>query len=182
MSMYAEYDFTAYERVLSQGRALVSYLGQFLIPHTPSMGLATDAFEVSRGLLAPPSTLLSLLLLGSLSLAAIIVRKRWPSVFAVVMSRRPCHRDSFLPLELYYEHRNLMPSIGIALALVGLAVVASRWLESRGVRMGRVGAVVAVALILALSVMTHGRARVWSDPLVLYKSELDAHPESFAQW
>lgn len=181
MNMYGEYDFTPYERVLSQGRALVSYLGQFLIPHTPSMGLATDTFEASRGLLKPPSTLMSILLLAALSAAAITVRKRLPSVFAGWLLFLVGHavESSFLPLELYYEHRNLMPSIGIVLALVALAVEASRRLESRGVRMGRVGAVAVVALILALGVMTHGRARVWSDNLVLYKSELDAHPESF---
>lgn len=181
MAMYAEYDFTPYERVISQGRALVSYLGQFLIPHTPSMGLATDTFEASRGLLDPPSTLWSLLLLAALSLCALFARKRMPSVFAGWFLFLLGHavEGSFLPLELYYEHRNLMPSIGISLALVGLASAGSTWLRARGVRAGRIGAVAAVALILALSVMTHGRARVWSDLLVLYTSELNAHPESF---
>ncbi len=181
MSMYGEYDFTPYERVLSQGRALASYLGQFLIPHTPSMGLATDDFDPSRGLLTPPTTLASILLLAGLSFAAIVARRQMPSVFAgwFVFLAGHAVEASFLPLELYYEHRNLLPSIGIALAAVTLAVRAGRQLEARGVRVGRVGAIVAIALLLALSVMTHGRARVWSDPLVLYKTELHAHPESY---
>ena len=178
---YAEYDFTVVERLMSQGRALMEYAGQFLVPHTPSMGLATDGFVTSHGLLDPPSTLASLLALVALSAVAIGVRGRMPTAFAGWFIFLVGHavESSFLPLELYYEHRNLLPSFGLTLVLVDMATATGRWFASKGLRTGRIGVAVAVAVTLALGVMTHGRARVWSDPLVLFRSELDAHPESY---
>lgn len=181
MGGYAEYDFSWLERLLSQSRALIGYAGQFLIPHTPSMGLATDDFIPSRGLLHPPSTLGSLLLLALASGIAISIRKHRPTLFAGWFVFLVGHgvESSFLPLELYYEHRNLLPSVGLTLIVVDSAIAAGRWLSQKGVRTGRVGVVAAAAVVLVLSVMTHGRARVWSDPLVLFQTELDAHPNSY---
>jgi hypothetical protein len=181
MAGYAEYDFTWWERLLTQGRALMGYVGQTVIPHTPSMGLATDAFQPSRGLFDPVTTALSLLALVVLSIGAFAVRTRMPTVLAgwCVFILGHAVEGSFLPLELYYEHRNLLPSLGLILIAVSVAARLGRWLSLKGVRVGRIGIVAASALVLALALMTHGRARVWSDPLVLFQSELKAHPDSY---
>lgn len=181
MAGYAEYDFTWGERLLSQSRALASYARQFLLPHTPSMGLATDDFAVSRGLFSPPSTAISLFLLVVASLVAAGLRKHRPTFFAGWFIFLTAHivESSFLPLELYYEHRNLLPSIGLAMVAIDLSALAGSWLSARGVRTGRVGMAVAFGVLLALAAMTHGRARVWSNTIVLFQSEFGAHPESY---
>lgn len=177
---YAGYDFDPFQRLLSQGRALCNYLRQLLFPYTPSMGVSTDDYIASTGWLTPATTLPALALLGVLSFGAWRVRDRLPSVFAGWFFFLAAHsvESSFLPLELYYEHRNYLPSLGIFLAAGGLAAASAEYLAARQVRIGRVSVVCAVALALMLGFLTHGRARVWAHPVVLAESELRHHPQS----
>ena len=177
---YAEYDFTPWQRLLSEARVLCDYLRQLIFPHTPAMGISTDDFQPSRGMLSPPSTALSIGLLVMLTVSACMVRRRFPAIFAGWMFFLAAHsvESTFLPLELYYEHRNYLPSIGAFLACASLLSLAGARLAAAHVRVERVGAVCIAVLILTLALLTHGRARVWSDPLVLAESELRNHPTS----
>ncbi len=181
LASYGEYDFGVYERLLSQMRALMTYLVQFVAPHTPSMGVFTDDFPVSRGLLAPITTFASLIGLVTLTGLAILLGRKQPTVLAGWLIFLIAHavESGFLPLELYYEHRNYLPSVGLLLSLASLTHVAGAWLTSRGIRTGRIAIPIGICLLLALGLMTHGRARVWGDPLVLVRSELTGSPESF---
>lgn len=177
---YAEYDFSPYQRVISQGRVLIDYVKQLLAPHTPSMGVFTDDYVVSSSLLTPPSTLLAILALLAVTLATWHFRKRHPSLFGGWLIFLAAHsvESSFLPLELYYEHRNYLPSFGIFLAVASVAHAGAEALRGRGIRAGRVGVATMTALLIMLATMTHGRARIWADPVLLVESELRQHPKS----
>ncbi len=177
---YVMYDFTMGQRLLSEARVLCDYLGQLLIPHTPSMGVFTDDYKASTGWLDPPTTLLAVATLAIVTIFVWAVRARFPSLFAGWFLFLAAHgvESTVLPLELYYEHRNYLPSLGVFLAAAALITSASSSLSSRGVRMGRVGAVCAAALLVTLAGQTFGRARVWSDSLLLFSSEFRHHPES----
>lgn len=180
LGRYAEYDFSASERLLTQPRVLCDYLLQLLAPKPPSMGVFTDGYVVSRGLLAPPSTAIALAALVGVSFVAWRCRHQARGFFFGWCFFIGAHAiESFVaPVELYYEHRNYLPSVGIFVAVASLLCVAGRFLKSKNVRARRVGLVALSALLLLLAIQTHGRARVWSDPLVLIRSEVDAHPRS----
>lgn len=177
---FAEYPFTLYERLISEGRALINYMRMTILPHTPSMGVYTDDFRASEGLLSPPTTLLSLLLLASISAVTWRKRIRAPTLFAGWFLFLSGHsvEASILPIELYYEHRNYLPSIGLLLATASLIAHAAEAAKANGLRVARVGIAVGIAVIATLALMTHGRARVWSNRFVLAESELAHHPES----
>jgi len=48
--------FTLNERLLSEPRVITDYMGALLLPRGPALGLYTDDFTISHGLLFPPTT------------------------------------------------------------------------------------------------------------------------------
>lgn len=173
-------DFTLYERLISQGRVLCDYLWKLVAPNPPLMGIYTDDFAASTGLFSPPTTVICILLLAGFSYAAWRLRAQWPSVFFGWFLFLAAHALEAGPisLELYFEHRNYLPSVGILLALVALGHEAGVWLSGRHMRPSRIAIIVLPALLLLLALGAHGRARVWSDRLLIAESSLEAHPQS----
>ena len=70
---YSFRDFNLQERVLTEGRVLIFYLKSILIPSISELGLFHDDITVSRGLFDPPATFYSLMALGGMLLAAILL-------------------------------------------------------------------------------------------------------------
>jgi protein O-mannosyl-transferase len=177
---YESRDFTMAERLLTQGRVLCDYIGSLLAPNPPSMGIYTDDFVASASLLSPPTTLAALLFLLATSAAAWHSRKRLPAVAFGWFFFLAAHALEAGPisLELYFEHRNYLPSIGLLTALVALAHEAGRALAHHKLRPGRIGAATLTATLLVLTLGTHGRALVWRDRLLIAESSLATHPQS----
>lgn len=178
---YTIRDFTLLERLLSQPRALMEYLGLILWPRGGQMGVFVDDFLPSTGLLAPPSTLFAIAALLAISGFAIALRKQAPSFFAGWFFFLVAHgvESTFLPLELYFEHRNYLPTFGILLAMAGLLA----WLsEKLGVRFAAQSAAAgwAMALIAALgfSAVTWQQVRVWRTEDAMATQALKYRPHS----
>lgn len=179
MATYAEWDFGPWERLLTQSRALIDYIGMLLFPRGPLMGLYTDDFAVSHGLLSPPSTLFSLLGLLAISIAAIALRKRAPSLFAGWFFFLVAHsvESSFLPLEMYYEHRNYLPALGLFLAVFGLIPLLPP-IRTNVLSPKALGLTAATGFILLLCVATLGRVLIWQDMGTIAQLGLKNHPDS----
>lgn len=177
---YLVRDFDWLQRLLTEARALCDYLWKILVPSSPSMGVYTDDYAVSTSLLSPPTTLLAILMLAAVTLTAWQFRKRIPALFVGwgIFLVGHAIESSVLPLELYFEHRNYLPMVGVLYAAVGLAVAGGDALQKAGLRPGRIGAVLAVGLFALLAFGTHGRARVWSTPETLAISAVASHPQS----
>ena len=177
---YVARDFSLMERVLSEPRALTDYVGLLLFPRSPRLGLFTDDFAVSTGLLAPPSTLLAIIALLAMSTLAIVVRKRAPSVFAGWFFFLVAHavESTILPLELYFEHRNYLPAFGLWLAVAGLCELLTRNLSFNVLSPRKLGLLVAGGFILVFGFGTLGRAWVWQQPDMIIGQALKSHPGS----
>jgi hypothetical protein len=179
LASYAEWDFTVWERLLTQPRALLDYLGMLMLPRGPLMGLYTDDFAVSHGLLSPPSTLIALLALAAISVAAVAFRKRAPSVFAGWFFFLVAHsvESGFLPLEMYYEHRNYLPSFGVFLAALGLMALVPKF-QTNILSPRQLGLLAAIGFALLLCVGTLGRVLIWQDMGSIVQLGAKAHPDS----
>lgn len=177
---YALYDFNLTERLLTQPRALMDYLGQLLLPRGPLMGLYTDDFAVSKSLLSPASTLYATLALAAISLLAIGLRRRSPSFFAGWFFFLVAHsmESSFLPLDLYFEHRNYLPSVGILLAVTGLLSFIPTDIKTNVLDVGQLTIVVATGLILVFAFGTFSRTQIWKDKQSIVDQGLRNHPYS----
>ncbi|MGO1000010.1 tetratricopeptide repeat protein [Lysobacter sp. CA196] len=180
LSGYAERDFTLVERLLTQSRVLMDYVGTVLVPRTPLLGLYTDDFQPSTGLLSPPTTLFSLLALLAISAGAVALRKRAPSVFAGWFFFLVAHgvESSILALELYFEHRNYLPAFGLILAVVGLTSLVPKDLHTNVFTPRQLGLVIAAGFALSFAFATGGRAHVWQAEDLLLEQGLKHHPES----
>ena len=161
---YAGRDFSLYERLLSQSRALWEYISLMQWPRGGMMGVYVDDFAASSGLFAPWTTALALAGLLAVSCFAIAVRKAAPSVFAGWFFFLAAHsiESSVFPLELYFEHRNYLPSWGLLLMAFGLlSWLASKLPVQRQAAAGRVGYALAAVAALGFSLVTWQQVQVW---------------------
>lgn len=178
---YAIRDFTLLERLMSQPRALMEYLGLILWPRGGLMGLYVDDFYHSTGLLAPFATVFSILTLLGLSWFAVAVRKQAPSIFAGWFFFLVAHgvESTFLPLELYFEHRNYLPAFGVLLGLAGLLVWATDRLGlCRYPWLGRVGWGAAAVAAIGLGAITWQQVHVWRSERTLAMQAFQHRPDS----
>lgn len=158
---YVGRGFTPGERLQSEGRVLMLYLYQLLVPIQRNMGFFYDDFAVSRGWLDPVSTIVSVGALALIVALAFFVRRQNP-LFCFGILLFFCGHSleaGILSLELAFEHRNYLPSLGIFLALSSL-------LPLQHMRK-RVRTLSAASLLVVLAAMTFFRVSAWSEALPL---------------
>lgn len=169
---YATRDFTIHERVLTQFRVMVMYLGQILLPVQSNMGFFHDDVSVSTGLLSPVTTLFSALVLIALLASSYVMRIRAPLYTFGVLFFFASHllESSIFGLELMFEHRNYLGLLGILIAAMSVIPLAIDH---------RKGLVTAVVIgLCGFSFLTWQRSLTWSEPIRMYEYMYYAHPES----
>jgi hypothetical protein len=122
--LYVKRNFDHVERLMTEWRVLVDYIRLIYLPKISEMGPYHDDYLVSRGLLEPYTTLLSLLVILTVCLSAYFFRNRLPLLYFAVFCFFGAHllESTILPLELYYEHRNYLPSI-VLIILVFYSII-----------------------------------------------------------
>lgn len=115
---YSGRDFTLLERLLTETRALTHYVAKTLLLHPRDFGLFHDDYLISKGLLTPPLTLITTLLITGSLIAAGIWRRTYPLLAFGILWFYAGHviESSFLGLVPYFEHRNYLPLLGILFA------------------------------------------------------------------
>jgi len=171
---YEGREFSLQERLLTQLRLLWQYLSWLVFPNINSMGFQHDDIPLSVAWLSPVTTLLSALAWLALLALSWLLRERLPLLGFAVLFYLVGHalESSVWPLEMVYEHRNYLPSVGVFLLLAWLLHSAFRW--QKRVR----PAVPVFALLAVLSTLLFLRVQVWSEPLRLTAVNVDNHPES----
>jgi hypothetical protein len=126
---YTFREFTLAERLLTQPRILFDYLSNIFLPRLYSFTLFHDDYPFSRGLLNPPTTVLALGLWAGVIAAAFYLRRAYPVAAFGALWFLAGHalESTFLPLMLFFEHRNYLAMFGPLLALID----AARWLMFR---------------------------------------------------
>ena len=121
--------FTMSERVLTQFRVVLYYLTLLAFPLPSRLNLDYD-FPLSRTVLDPPSTLISIVIILCLIGYGVATAKKRPVVSFCIFwyFGNLAIESSIFPLEMVFEHRLYLPSIGPFL-LFGLGVVwgIERW-------------------------------------------------------
>lgn len=177
---YATRDFTLLERLLTEPRILWDYVASILVPFGPKLGIFHDHYPKSTGLLSPPATLAAILAWVAIVAFAWCLRRRHPTLAGGVFLYLAGHamESTAWPLELYFEHRNYLPAIGVLLACAGIGGWAAERLGRPTQAFRAAGAALLVLVPLAYLGVTHGRARVWSSAETLYAQELRFNGDS----
>ncbi|MEP5566892.1 MAG: hypothetical protein ABJN62_03575 [Halioglobus sp.] len=171
--------FTLSERLLTQSRIFWDYLAQLLLPDVSRMGVYHDDIVLSRSIADPIYTLYALVglaLLASICLKMLTYQYGRYFVYAILFFVIGHSVESTVfPLELYFEHRNYLPGVGVFLVLgVAIAAWIKKWPQIKSVLLFYLG-----AYVVLLAFQTSSQVEVWaSEPLFVLDS-VKAHPRSF---
>lgn len=177
---YPGRDFSSWERLLSQGRVLIMYIGQVLWPLPSRLPFYYDDFVVSRGILQPFATLWSWLSIFSLIGWAWCWRFKQPlfSLGVFVFFSGHFMTSNVIGLELAFEHRNHLPLIGAVLAVSDIAIVIWRRLRLPQ----RWGVAPILMILIALGGVAWSRAQDWGEILPLSERLVEYSPHSERAW
>lgn len=170
---WARRDFTLYERLLTEGRVVLGYIGWTILPLPKWLSFYHDSYEISRGWLTPWTTWASMAGLAAIASAAWFLRLRRPLFALGVAWFLGAHTltATVLPLELVFEHRNYFASCGLLLALFSLLLPKpDTSLEAPSQREGEFGStgkIASLGLLALWAGLTAMSASVWGNPLRL---------------
>lgn len=170
---YAMRDFTLGDRLRTEPRILFDYLNGFFFPGIGKYGIIHDDFPVSHSLFEPWTTLPAIVAVIAATGAALALRKRFPLFAFAVLWFIGGHimESSFIPLELYFDHRNYLPLVGPCIAIAAVVVRAA----NRG---KRIALLLALAWLAASAFATTLDARLWGNERALASAWLHRHPDS----
>ncbi|MFT3789790.1 MAG: hypothetical protein QM741_01675 [Rudaea sp.] len=172
---YASRPFTLTQRLLTEPRVLIDYIGWILAPLPSAFSFYHDTIPVSTSPLSPWTTLPALSMVLLIAIAAMMVRRSRPLVALGILWFLAAHAmtATIIPLELAFEHRNYFASTGLLLTTTDLILpqqtVAFLALPRKGVLAAFLG-LCCFSLFL--------RAEEWSNPLSLALVEATRHPDS----
>ena len=168
---YAKREWTMPERLLTELRVVVFYLGLLIYPHPSRLNLDHD-FSVSTSLFAPFTTVLSLaVIIGLLGLSLWMVRRNRLVAYALLwFVGNLVIESSIIPLELVFEHRMYLPSMSIIVLGAGMVV----WMLKEDWKWWGMGGLLVVSLIF--SYWTYERAFVWRDKISLWQDAVEKSP------
>lgn len=177
MTAYAQRDFDLSERLATQAGVLLDYLSHIFFPRLSGLGLYHDDYPVTRW---PWTWEQSVQIVGLLALitSGWALRKRMPVFAFGVLWFFAGHllESTVVPLELYFEHRNYLPMLGINV-LLAMALVALY----RMPQIQRLRGLVVVGGVAWFAVMvgnTLTETRLWGNPLLQAVVWANEHPDS----
>lgn len=166
---YSNWNFTMGQRLLTEARVVIFYLGLFLFPNPGRLNLDHD-IAISTSLLTPPTTLFSIVLLLVLA-GWSIARARRERLFSFcILWFFLCLaiESSFIGIEISYEHRMYLPSMLTSLLLV-LALY-------RFLRLRRLRVVIVCGLVLVCAYWTVVRNVAWATEISLWSDCVKKSP------
>ena len=178
---YGNRTFTLSERLLTQPRVIVFHLTQILWPLPGRFSLEHD-FATSSDLVTPRSTLFALLFVVAWCGLGVwaLLQSRWRIAGALMLwvSATLVIESTFVPLEMVFEHRMYLPSVGLSgLVGLGLAHVLTRAERLRPLVFG--ACAVAIGLLI---LSTSRRVPDWRSPLSLAQASVRTSPGSARAW
>ncbi len=178
---YQARNFDLIDRLMTQSRVMFIYLQWILFPSIDQYGLFHDDIVISRGLLSPVTTVFSLLGLLSLTSIALALRRTLPWLGYGIGFYLVGHvlEGSIIPLELVFEHRNYLPSLGVLIILV-IAIFKLFQLVNAS---ASISAAIAIIVFIFFASMTYLRSLEWSSYSRQLTAAVERHPNSArTQW
>jgi hypothetical protein len=169
LSDYRHRDFTLFQRVLTQFRVVIFYIGLLLWPQPSRLNLDHD-FALSHSLTDPVTTLISMVTIIALIVLAILTAKREPILSYAILwyFGNLVIESSVIGLELVFEHRNYLPSMFVILAMVTLVF--------RYVKPIWPGVIFLCVVGTLFALWTFERNKIWADELLLYQDCAEKSP------
>jgi len=169
--------FTPLERLMTESRVLLLYISLLLYPMPDRLSILHD-IPISHSLIDPPTTLPAVLVILLGLAIAVVKAKRWPFISYCVIFYFMNHlvESTILPLEVFFEHRNYLPSMLFFPPLAVLTVRAIHFFSERK----RMQFTVCGFVVLVLVLHGHGtfiRNFIWKTEESLWFDAMDKNPD-----
>jgi len=176
LSGYNIRGFTLFERLMTEPRVVLFYMSLLLYPLPSRLSFAHD-ISLSRSLVEPPTTLISILIILALIGLAVWKSKRWPLVSFCILFFFLNHaiESTVLPLELAFEHRNYIPSM-LFFVPVALFIVENMKFFSTKPSIQRIILVGVILILIALGYSTYARNLTWKTDKTLWLDAVQKSP------
>jgi protein O-mannosyl-transferase len=178
LAPYTDRPFSMPERAMTQISVLADYFASTFIPMVRSAGVFNDDFPIAHTMAAKEY----LLLLTGIGLifAAIRLRKSMPSFsFGIgIFFIGHLLESSIFSLEIYFSHRNYLPSIGLVIAAFGLIAGLLKHYPENTAPIKRIIPVAYIGLFLAYALVNYDHATLWSNNNSLMTHAQIHHPAS----
>lgn len=172
---YADRGFTLTERIYLTPIVLLDYAKQFYLPDIRTMGVLYDDYCIRgscRSYFVDATAYATLATaIGWLMFCFCTKRYSLAALGTALFLIGHSIESTFLPLEMYFEHRNYLPSVGLAVPLLGIAArVPQAW--------RRTSRYLFVSYIGVVAIATVSLAKAWSTHPSLVGHHLAGHPNS----
>jgi Tfp pilus assembly protein PilF len=166
---YAFRHFTPVQRLLTEMRVVIFYIGLFFWPHPSRLNLDHD-FALSYSLTDPMTTLFSMLAIALLlALAAIMAKNQRMISFGILwFLGNLVIESSIFGLEIIFEHRLYLPSMMCSLVVV---LLIDRWAKPVWLK-----PLILCALTIVAAVWTYERNEVWCDRITIWEDCVKKSP------
>ena len=185
LESYKIREFTVEQRIYTEWRILWDYVSKITLPSAAKINLFNDDFAFSSSFLKPVTTAIAGLMWLFTFIAAFIFRKKYPFfLFGLVwFSGGHLLESTLVGLELYFEHRNYLPSIGIIIAVVWAGYAFLDWIairkSSRDFKVSQGVLVLSAVVYLAWSVLVLSQEAVaWSSQKNYVMAAIEDRPQS----
>ena len=175
---YETRDFSLSERLLSQSLIIFDYFGKIILPTNGRINLYNDGFPFATLIENQFLVAVALIMLFAAAVAGFRVRSSLLALGILFFFAGHLLESTFIPLELYFEHRNYLPSVGVVVAVV---LALSRLM----VRIRHSSKILGLVFLLSttlwggwLSTVSAVEARTWGDPRAFAIASLTERPNS----
>ena len=171
------YDFVAQmfslkQRILTQSVIVMDYWRFIVTPDIHEMGLFHDDFTVYNSFQLP--VIIATCGHLTLTLGAILVRKRWPLLSLCILWFYVSHllESTILPIPLMFEYRNYLALLGPSLLLGG--IIAHYANQHRALLL------LAPLIVAPLAVICSERVEQWGSGHRFHQQNISDHPNSLS--
>lgn len=163
------------QRLLTECIILFDYLRSILFPVPTAFTLYHDDYQPAQGLITSPTSLICLVSIVFLITGSIKFRKKYSVAAFSILWYFSGHalESSYINLELFFEHRNYLPSFGIFFLIAWLLLSLRRLVPN--LLLVNFAPLAFTCIIVISSMM---QLHLWSRPVDSYLVTLENHPGS----
>jgi len=178
---YSNRHFTLVQRLLTESRIVLQYLLTILFPNPAFLSIEHDV-SISTSLFSPPQTILSIVIIVVLVFLSFLYCKQLPLItFGIIwFFVNLLIESTIVPLELKFDHRMYLPSIGVTLAVCHAMLIFRKKVLSSYCMADQMKILWAVFSILCsiLCVTSYARNQDWRDILTINKDAVEKAPNN----
>ncbi|MGY6277343.1 tetratricopeptide repeat protein [Methylomonas sp. MgM2] len=177
-------EFGPYERLLTETVILQDYLNHILLPTPGKLNIFNDGYPVYKNLFESFIGIQAVCFWSALFALAFFLRRRAVFFAFGVFWFLAGHllESTVFGLELYFEHRNYLPSLGIIMGIIGTTVelnARTNTLSDTRQTLLKYGSTALLAMAAGGHILVYGaEISTWSSPGALAISALTERPHS----